>query len=165
MNERRLRPHISRPPARTEPPQAVARGQKNQREDSGSNRLSPRELGASVIGRVLILDEDSEAASMLADALATAGHAVELRPNLESGIAQVGKVAPDVVVVDPWSGDAASETPGVYGSEVIDKLRLVRDAMGASPEVVVVTARHDVDAAVDALHRGASDNLIKPTTP
>src|ERR1044071_897442 len=114
MNDRRLRPHLARPPARTEPPQAVARGQKNQREDSGSNRLSPRELGASVIGRVLILDEDSEAASMLADALATAGHAVELRPNLESGIAQVAKVAPDVVVVDPWSGDANADG-GAYG--------------------------------------------------
>ncbi len=163
MTNRRLRPQFSRPPRPATPvgvPEAVPRG-KAKREDSQSHRPSPRELGASVIGRVLILDADSAAASNVADALAEDGHAVELRPNLDDAVAAVRKVAPDVVVVDPWSGDEAS-SPGV---ELIDKLRLVRDPRGASPEVVVVTEVHDVDTAVDALHRGASDFLVKPTAP
>jgi two-component system cell cycle response regulator len=176
-----MRPHLNRPgrtppsspgsgphPASPSPgPEAVARGAAQARrraEDSGANRASPRELGASVIGRVLILDEDSAAASSLADALAMDGHAVELRPNLDEAITAVRKFAPDVVVVDPWSGDAES-AEGAFGSELIDKLRLVRDARGASPEIVVVSEAHDVDAAVDALHRGASDFLVKPAAP
>jgi two-component system, cell cycle response regulator len=156
MSDRR-RPHIARPaPAASAPPEAFARNRGKQ--DSGKNRASPRELGAAVIGRVLILDEDSAAASEIADALTLDGHAVELRPNLEDGIASLAKVAPDVVVVDPFGGESG-------GGEIIDKLKRMRDPTGASPEVVIVTALHDVDSAVDALHRGASDYLVKPTAP
>lgn len=154
MTEHR-RPRVYRPHS-SGPPEAFARSRRPPDPGSGPHRASPRELGAAVIGRVLILDEDSAAASEIADALAVDGHAVELQPNLEDGIAALAKVAPDVVVVDPWSGEG-------LGGEVIDKLRRVRDPHGSSPEVVVVTKLHDVDAAVDALHRGASDYLVKPT--
>jgi diguanylate cyclase (GGDEF)-like protein len=169
VTDRRLqRPRIARPPRsapasersdRSERPEPLARGKQRPSSSESQPPRHQRELGASVIGRVLILDEDSAAASMVADALALDGHAVELLPNLDDGALAVARIAPDVVVVDPWSGDSA------YGSELIDKLRLARDANGASPEVVVVTGQNDVDAAVDALHRGASDYLVKPTTP
>jgi two-component system cell cycle response regulator len=139
-------------------PEAFARKPgKKIAEGSGPHRPSPRELGASVIGRVVILDEDSAAASSVADALTADGHAVELFPNIDEGVAAVAKLAPDVVVVDPFTNDEV-------GPGIIDKLRRVRDPMGASPEVIVVTALHDVDAAVDALHRGASDYLLKPSS-
>lgn len=158
MNDRR-RPHLNRPAPRAPVPEAFARksGKKVIADGSGPNRPSPRELGASVIGRVLILDEDSAAASGVADALTADGHAVELYPNLDEGVIAAVKLAPDVVVVDPF-------THNEYGPGIIDKLRRVRDPMGASPEVVVVTAMQSVDAAVDALHRGASDYLLKPTS-
>lgn len=123
--------------------------------ESGAPRPTSRELGASVIGRVLILDEDSAAASEIADALAADGHAVELCPTVAEGLASLARDAPDAIVVDPWSGAAP-------GGEIIDQLRGIRDPLGASPEVVVVTGLHNVDAAVDALHRGASDYLVKP---
>src|SRR5687768_3235409 len=98
----RRRPHLNRPAPRAPVPEAFARKPgKKVAEGSGPHRASPRELGASVIGRVLILDEDSAAASGMADALTTDGHAVELFPNLDEGIAAVAKLAPDVVVVDP----------------------------------------------------------------
>lgn len=157
MTDRR-RPHLNRPAPRAPVPEAFARKPgKKVAEGSGPHRAAPRELGASVIGRVLILDEDSAAASSVADALTSDGHAVELFPNLDEGVAAAAKLAPDVVVVDPFGNDD-------YGAGIIDKLRRVRDPMGASPEVVVVTALHDVDAAVDALHRGASDYLLKPSS-
>lgn len=127
------------------------------RKDSSISGRSSREIGGSLIGRVLILDEDSVSASELADALTRDGHEVELRQNL-SDVASAARIAPDVVVVDPWSGDEP-------GEPVLDTLRRVRDPTGASPEVVVVTALHDVHAAVECLHRGASDYIVKPTTP
>ncbi|OGQ26758.1 MAG: hypothetical protein A2138_23425 [Deltaproteobacteria bacterium RBG_16_71_12] len=109
------------------------------------------------MGRVLILDEDSAAASALAEALTRDGHEVELRQQL-SDVEAAERIAPDVVVVDPWSGDEPGEL-------ILDALRRVRDPSGVSPEVVVVTALHDVNAAVECLHRGASDYIVKPTTP
>lgn len=134
-------------------PEVFAR---SRRDSSISGRVD-REIGASLIGRVLILDEDSVAASELADALTLDGHEVELRQNL-ADVAATARIAPDVVVVDPWSGDEP-------GEPILDALRRVRDPTGASPEVVVVTALHDVHAAVECLHHGASDYIVKPTTP
>jgi diguanylate cyclase (GGDEF)-like protein len=156
MNERR-RPRINRPPRI---PEAFTRAQRQEgRARTLSNRGLPLELGPSaIVGRVVILDEDSAAASSLADALTGHGHTVELFPNLEEGIGAVGKSAPDVVVIDPFSNEG-------HGLELIDQLRRVRDPLGATPEIVVVTALRDVDAAVYALHHGASDYLVKPTTP
>lgn len=133
-------------------PQPFARPRKDSSPPRGA-----REIGGSLIGRVLILDEDSVAASELAEALTRDGHEVELRQRL-SDVANAVRVAPDVVVVDPWSGDEPGEL-------ILDELRRVRDPTGASPEVVVVTALHDVHAAVECLHRGASDYILKPTTP
>ncbi|MBI1945173.1 MAG: diguanylate cyclase [Deltaproteobacteria bacterium] len=127
-----------------------------QKKDSSLPRTG-REIGTSLIGRVLILDEDSGAASELAEALTRDGHEVELRQQLSDVDAAV-RIAPDVVVVDPWSGDEP-------GEPILDALRRVHDPTGASPEVVVVTALHDVHAAVECLHRGASDYIVKPTTP
>jgi DNA-binding response OmpR family regulator len=146
LNERR------RGPRTTTKPEAVARG----KADSQAPRPA-REIGASLIGRVLILDEDSAAASALAETLTRDGHQVELLPNLASGIEAVAKIAPDVVVVDPWSGDEPGEA-------ALDDIRRVRDETGASPEVVVVTGLHDINAAVECLHRGASDYILKPTS-
>ncbi len=145
-------PRWRRPTRGGPPPQPFART----RKDSSPPRTA-REIGGSLIGRVLILDEDSVAASELAEALTRDGHEVELRQRL-SDVAAAVRVAPDVVVVDPWSGDEPGEL-------ILDELRRVRDPTGASPEVVVVTALHDVHAAVECLHRGASDYILKPTTP
>lgn len=143
-----------RSPRRSAPekPEAVSRG----RAESQPPRPS-REIGASLIGRVLILDEDSAAASALAEALTRDGHEVELLPNLAAGVEAMARIAPDVVVVDPWSGDEP-------GEGVLDEIRRVRDPTGISAEVVVVTGLHDINSAVECLHRGASDYILKPTT-
>jgi two-component system cell cycle response regulator len=151
VSERRRPRLASRPP----PPQAFARGATPRPEARTEPPRLVRELGASMIGRVLILDEDSAAASAAADALAADGHGIELHPRIEDGLRSVGRLAPDVVVIDPWSGDAP-------GEDVIDQLRRVRDPLGAAPEVIVVTSLHDVDAAVECLHRGAADYIVKP---
>ncbi|MDP2341568.1 MAG: diguanylate cyclase [Deltaproteobacteria bacterium] len=124
-------------------PEATPRAPGTQaRERSDRNRTS-----SGVTGRVLLIDADSEAASRAADLLAADGHdielAVERKPGVERGF--------DVVVVDP----GVSEPAGV-----VQELR-PPGALGV-PEVIVTSAIHDVDAAVAALHRGASDWLVKP---
>ena len=102
---------------------------------------------AGTSGRVLIVDGDTVTATHIADVIADDGHDVELALDLPGD-----ERAPfDVVVVDPGADD-----PGLQ----LDRLR--SSGCTADAEVVFVSKRSDVDAAVLALHRGASDWLVKP---
>jgi diguanylate cyclase (GGDEF)-like protein len=96
---------------------------------------------------VLLIDTATVAATHLADVIADDGHDVELALDVGGDDS-----APfDVVVVDPGAGD-----PGA----LLDRLRAT--PVTAFAEVVFVSSRSDVDAAVLAMHRGASDWLVKP---
>ena len=142
--QRRLGPEAT-PRAPGAPAQPGIAGQAvtpQPRERSDRNRAT-----VGVTGKVLLIDADSEAASRAADLLAADGHDVELaverKPGIDRGF--------DIVVVDPGAAEPAS---------VVQELR-PPGAVGV-PEVIVTSAIHDVDAAVAALHRGASDWLVKP---
>ncbi len=115
------------------------------RERSDRQRASSPGLS----GKVLIVDADSSAASSMADVFARDGHRVELAMDLRA----VGLADFDVVIVDPGNIDAG---------EIVDAIRPPGHHDAA--EVVLVSARHDVDTAVAALHRGASDYLVKPVS-
>jgi diguanylate cyclase (GGDEF)-like protein len=95
----------------------------------------------------LIVDGDTIAATHLADVIADDGLEVELALDLRA----VDRGRFDVVVVDPGAVNPGS---------LIDRLR--SSSWSADAEVVFVSSRSDVDAAVLALHRGASDWLVKP---
>ena len=99
---------------------------------------------------MLIVDQDGHAASALAEILASDGHQVELAIDLDSA----PQASWDVVVVD-----AGGEPPAA----IVDRIR--PPGVATAPEVIVLGAHHDVDAAVTALHRGASDFLVKPVPP
>jgi two-component system, cell cycle response regulator len=98
-------------------------------------------------GTVVIVDRDTAASSAVAEVLTRDGHIVELAMDHEA----VDVAAWDVVVVD-----AGADEP----VDVVDAIRA-----RAPVEVIVLSARHDVDAAVAALHHGASDFLVKPVSP
>ena len=115
------------------------------RERSDRHRAS----SPGLVGNVLIVDADSAAASSMADVFARDGHRVELAMDLRS--IELGDF--DVVVVDCGPIDAG---------EIVDMVR--PSGQHAAAEVVLLSARHDVDTAVAALHRGASDYLVKPVS-
>jgi two-component system, cell cycle response regulator len=95
-------------------------------------------------GSIVLIDRDTAASSAVADMLTGDGHLVELA---------IDKSTVDVDAYDVAVVDAGNEEPAT----VVDALR----ARG-QVEVIVLSARHDVDAAVAALHHGASDFLLKP---
>jgi diguanylate cyclase (GGDEF)-like protein len=105
-------------------------------------------------GSVLVVDRDASLAQELAAVLHGDGHAVTVMdsPLTAVDVAAGGHV--DVVVLD------AGGWPG--GFDVLDQLRALP---GLPPEVVVLTLHNDVDRAVEALHRGAADCLVKPPRP
>ncbi len=94
----------------------------------------------------MLIDADSVAASHAADLLASEGHDVEMTVDRKAALARF-----DVVVVDP-----GVEQPAVVVEEMLPA------GVAGRPEVIIISALHDVDAAVAALHRGASDWLVKP---
>lgn len=101
---------------------------------------------ASVTGKLLLIDADSVTASHAADLLAGDGHDVDIAVDRNIDLDHF-----DVVIVDP-----AGEEPAA----VVEELRPAGSS--ARPEVIILSGLHDVDAAVAALHRGASDWLVKP---
>jgi len=98
-------------------------------------------------GRLVVLDADEGAAHILAHKLQEGGHHAHRVASLEEAVEAAADV--DVVVVDCF----APEFPGL---KVIDHLRRLGVA------VIVATGRDDVEVAVSALHRGATDYLLKP---
>jgi len=102
---------------------------------------------ASNGGTIVIVDRDTAASSQVADVLTRDGHIVELAMDHRG----LDLDAFDVAVVDVGDNEPV---------DVVDAIR----ARG-QVEVIALSSRHDVDAAVAALHHGASDFLVKPVSP
>ena len=102
-------------------------------------------------GRILIVDDETDARSTLAALLREAGFEVETATDAHDALARCNAFGPHVVVTD-------LETPGVDGLELVEELC----AMEAPAAVVVVTASTAVASAVEAMRAGATEHLRKP---
>jgi DNA-binding NtrC family response regulator len=102
-------------------------------------------------GRVLVVDDEVNARTALAELLRDKGYEVEMAADAFKAIGKFESFAPHVVVTD-------LKMPGMDGIELIKKLRAEADP----PAVVVMTAFGAVETAVDAMRAGAADYLSKP---
>ena len=99
--------------------------------------------------RVLVVEDEEKIASFIVKGLAAAGYETE---HVATGGAAIERVADaDVVVLDLG-------LPDLDGMEV---LRRVREG-GLDTQVIVLTARAELDDRVEGLERGADDYLVKP---
>ena len=101
--------------------------------------------------RILIVDDEANARTALAELLRDEGYAVDTAADGFKALPKLEELQPDVVVTD-------LKMPGLTGLELMDKIR-ERD-----PEcvVIVMTAFGAVDSAVQAMRQGAADYLTKP---
>jgi len=107
-------------------------------------------------GHVLVVDDDAQMRSMLRDFFVTLGCRVDdfARANLALDVLKGGREtcdSVDLVVSD-------INMPGMDGMEFLDS---VKEFCPEIP-VVLITAFGTVDAAIEAIRRGAYDYLIKP---
>jgi DNA-binding response OmpR family regulator len=102
---------------------------------------------------VLIIDDDSRLSAMLADYLAGNGFAVRRAATGEAGLAEIGRAAPDAVVLDVMM-------PGIDGLETCRRIRAVSDV-----PVLMLTAKGDETDRIVGLELGADDYLPKPFNP
>lgn len=102
------------------------------------------------MAKIHLIEDDSDIRSLVAAALARAGHDVETSASALEGLRQVVATAPDVVVLDLG-------LPDLDGGELLRMLRAVSQV-----PVIVATARDDDSSVVELLNSGADDYIVKP---
>ncbi|MDX2052425.1 MAG: sigma-54 dependent transcriptional regulator [Polyangiaceae bacterium] len=102
-------------------------------------------------GCILIVDDEANARSALAEILKEEGYTVETAADGFKALGRLTDFEPDVVLTD-------LKMPGMDGVELLRKLR-ERDREAA---VVLMTAFGAVETAVSAMREGAADYLTKP---
>jgi two-component system OmpR family response regulator len=114
-----------------------------------SNPAKPEPLHRSM--RILVIEDDRDAASWLVKGLAESGHVADLASDGEEGLALAREGVHDVLIVDRM-------LPKLDGLAIIRRLR--QD--GIKTPVLILSALGDVDERVKGLRAGGDDYLGKP---
>jgi DNA-binding NtrC family response regulator len=102
-------------------------------------------------GRILVVDDEVNARTALAELLRDEGFDVETAADAFKALGKFEAFAPHIVITD-------LKMPGMDGIELVQKLRAMEDP----PAVIVMTAFGAVASAVDAMRAGAAEYLTKP---
>lgn len=111
-------------------------------------------MAKEVINKVLIVDDEPGLLESTALLLKRAGYDVTPCCNAREALAKVREHNIDVVLSD-------IKMPEVSGIGLLEEIHKIN----AGLPVILMTAYAELDAAVDALKKGAFDFLIKPTPP
>ena len=101
--------------------------------------------------KILLIEDDREAASYLIQALDEAGHVTHHASDGETGYAMASSMDYDVLVVDRM-------LPRRDGLSIVESLR----AEGNKTPVLILSALGEVDDRVTGLRAGGDDYLAKP---
>lgn len=101
--------------------------------------------------RILVVEDQPEAALVLSRALRERGYAVDVAEDGELACMQAGVTDYDVMILDLM-------LPKLDGIAVCRQLRLG----GQILPILMLTARDEIDARVTGLDAGADDYLVKP---
>ncbi len=105
-------------------------------------------------GHILIIDDEPVLRKTLARILQQAGLEVTTAENGEQGLAFLKNSQFDMTYLD-------LRMPGLSGLDVLNIIH----AQYPSMPVILFTAQPDLNSAVEALRRGATDYLLKPLKP
>ena len=101
--------------------------------------------------RILVIEDDQEAAAYLVKGLSESGHRVDLAEHGRTGLEIARRETYDAMIVDRM-------LPGLDGLSVIAALRAAKN----QTPVLVLSALGDVDERVKGLRAGCDDYLGKP---
>ncbi|MGH6681087.1 MAG: winged helix-turn-helix domain-containing protein [Bradyrhizobium sp.] len=101
--------------------------------------------------RILVIEDDREAAAYLVKGLAESGHHVDLASEGRQGLDRATHEIFDAMIVDRM-------LPGLDGLSIIAALRAARN----QTPVLVLSALGDVEDRVEGLRAGCDDYLPKP---
>jgi DNA-binding NtrC family response regulator len=112
---------------------------------------APLSTAIETKGRVLVIDDESDIRESLDALLSLEGYSVEMAQNATEGLQKMENAGYDLVLLDLMMPDRS-------GMEVLEEVRL-RDR---ETPIFMITAYGSVEAAVEALKRGANDYFSKP---
>lgn len=101
--------------------------------------------------RILLVEDESDAAAMLAKGLREESYAVDLAEDGEKALAQIYLHDYDLIILDVM-------LPRKDGLEVCREVR----AGGSAVPILMLTARDTVEDRIAGLDTGADDYLVKP---
>jgi two-component system, OmpR family, response regulator len=101
--------------------------------------------------RILVIEDDKEAAAYLVKGLTESGHRVELAEHGRTGLEIARRESFDAMIIDRM-------LPGIDGLSIIASLRAAKNLT----PVLVLSALGDVDERVKGLRAGCDDYLGKP---
>src|SRR5437667_10596678 len=104
----------------------------------------------TVMGRVLVVEDDAEIADVLRRTLRQEGHEVRSAGDGVEALQLAEDFVPDLVILDLG-------LPKLDGVEVCRRLRAESDA-----PILILTARTQTDDRVEGLDSGADDYLVQP---
>ncbi len=113
-------------------------------------RVSVRQHGGKTV-RILIVEDDLEAAAYMAKGLRESGYAVDHVADGKEALYRIAAETYDAMVVDRM-------LPGVDGLTIVKTMR----AAGNKTPVLILSALGDVDDRVKGLKAGGDDYLTKP---
>ena len=102
-------------------------------------------------GRILVVDDEVNARTALAELLRDEGYEVETAADAFKALGKYADFAPQVVLTD-------LKMPGMDGIELVRRIKAMPDPAA----VVVMTAFGAVESAVEAMRVGAAEYLTKP---
>jgi DNA-binding NtrC family response regulator len=101
--------------------------------------------------QILLIEDDSELATVIQDALEGSHYMVTLAQDGDEGFALARKNHYDALLTD-------FQLPGQDGLNIVHKLHEEKPHL----PVILMTAHHSTDVAIQATRRGAWDYLMKP---
>ncbi len=104
--------------------------------------------------RLLLVDDDPPLLQLLTQLFIDAGYETEGVGTVKDGVAAVGRQAFDVALID-------LNLPDGTGLDLLTQLRTLRPELS----VILLTAASSVEAAVEAMRRGADNFVVKPVDP
>jgi DNA-binding NtrC family response regulator len=101
--------------------------------------------------RLLAIDDDAQGLEFIKDVLAHSGVEVLAANNPQVGLQMFKETHPQIVLLD-------LVMPGVHGLELLESI------LAADPgtDVILMSAHHSTESAVEAIQKGAADYMNKP---
>jgi two-component system, NtrC family, response regulator AtoC len=108
--------------------------------------------GSKKMGHALIVEDDADAAQMMAALVATEGFSAATARSLQDARRQMALQQPDLLLLD-------LRLPDGSGMSLLDEQELIGNS-----EVVLMTGHATLETSIQALRYGAADYLIKPVS-
>ena len=100
---------------------------------------------------ILIIDDEESILKVLSISLKSDNYEVFTALNGEIGLDIFSREKPNIVLTD-------LKMPGINGLEVLKKIKEIDD----NTEVIIITGHGEMESAIEALQKGASDFINKP---